>query len=1031
MSARLRSAVCAVFLLIVVGAPYLHAKTIVWLEDGVSAVDAPQPVRSTFEHLDRDLQVVSAAELPAALQNNTTNLLILPYGSAFPAKYWSAIYQYLERGGNLVTLGGKPFTRPVLQDNNSWKVLPETYAFSRQLFLNDYQETPGSAEVAAISNKDAVDAGFPEFRWKRAYSVVIRLSDEETVRRDGSSGTPDSELTALVQGSKDNHVLAAPIIQIDHFRNHFSGGRWVMVNCELESDFYVSRSAEELLNHLEKQSIMGAESLRVMPIYPLFLPGEPWEFQIEWHEFVDSPKSDMQLELIVERNGKVEREKKIALTSTPNILTASAVLDPVAGTGLRTVTARLTRNGVLCGVYRTGFWIRDRDYLLSGPRDSVDHNFFQVDKKQLPVVGTTYMASDMQRLYFRYPNPYVWDKDMNQISSDGLNMLRTGWWTDWDALTNNTGIVSERTVRTMEAYLMTARKHGLPVQWNLFAFMPDVFGGGNPYLSPESLRRQKTFVSSAVLPFKDVPFLMWDLINEPSFDNPKRFFATRPNGDADELRQWNAWLANRYGSREQIESAWKSVLPAGDIPVPAENDFSAQSANDGGRPLAIYDFDEFMQDKFAEWAQELRATIHAAGSSQLITVGQDEGGELTSPSPAYFKNDVDFTTVHTWWMYDGILWASLAAKQAGLPMLVQETGVQNEYDADGRPRRTPENEAALVERKVGIALGTGAGAIEWLWNINSLMRSQQEVTIGAIRPDGTERPEAQVLRGYAQFANSAREHFKQPEQEQVAILTSQALQYSVTNDLAVSAQTRAVRVMNYQCHIASRVVAENNVQEISGSKLVVLPSPQALQKSTWKILLTYVEQGGNLLLTGPVERDEHWQPTHRMRDLGVNATGSSLNFHGGTMDVNGAPIDISFSQNMQQRAESLSLAGGASYLEVKRGKGTIFLTAYPVELAESPQPTYQVYEHVLARLQLTPPYEGKTGSSAILIRPVSFADSILYLLVSESSQDEAIDIKDKATGASIHTNLPAQRTSLILLSKKDGSVLDSYSPPTF
>jgi hypothetical protein len=134
---------------------------------------------------------------------------------------------------------------------------------------------------------------------------------------------------------------------------------------------------------------------------------------------------------------------------------------------------------------------------------------------------------------------------------------------------------------------------------------------------------------------------------------------------------------------------------------------------------------------------------------------------------------------------------------------------------------------------------------------------------------------------------------------------------------------------------------------------------------------------------------------------------------------------------MQQRAESLSLAGGASYLEVKRGKGTIFLTAYPVELAESPRPTYQVYEHVLARLQLTPPYEGKTGSSAILIRPVSFADSILYLLVSESSQDEAIDIKDKATGASIHTNLPAQRTSLILLSKKDGSVLDSYSPPTF
>jgi len=29
----------------------------------------------------------------------------------------------------------------------------------------------------------------------------------------------------------------------------------------------------------------------------------------------------------------------------------------------------------------------------------------------------------------------------------------------------------------MEAYLMTARKHGLPVQFNVFAFLPDVLGG--------------------------------------------------------------------------------------------------------------------------------------------------------------------------------------------------------------------------------------------------------------------------------------------------------------------------------------------------------------------------------------------------------------------------------------------------------------------------------------------------------------------------------------------------------------------------
>lgn len=1018
-------------LLIVAGCASLHARTVVWFESGVSAVDAPQPSAAALERGFSGTQLEPADDLPKALKDSATDLLVLPYGSAFPVQEWDAIHQYLQRGGNLLTVGGKPFTRPVLRENNTWKVLPETYAFARQLFLSDYQATPGSAGLKQVRNADVLRASLPEFSWNRAFSLVIRLSDEETVRRDGSSGTPDSQLTTLLGGSRENRSLAAPIIQIDHFRNNFAGGRWVMANCELPGDFYDSRPAAEWLKALERQASNGAESLRVMPVYPLFLAGEPWEFQVEWQKFVRPSKRGVELELIVEHDGRVERDQKFALDEGANPLTTAVVLDPVAGPGLRRVTARLTQNGIEVGVYRTGFWIRDRNYLLSGPKVGVDRSFFQVDGRQLPVVGTTYMASDMQRLYFRYPNPYVWDKDMDQMEHAGINMLRTGWWTDWDALTGNTGIASERTVRTMEAFLMTARKHGLPVQWNLFAFQPDVFGGGNPYLSPEALRREEGFVASVVSPFKDVPFLMWDLINEPSFDNPKRFFITRPNGDAEELRQWNLWLENRYGTREQIESAWKSVLPAGDIPAPTERDFSAQSANDGGRPLAIHDFDRFTQDKFAAWARDLRATVHAAGSSQLITVGQDEGGELASPSPAYFKSDVDFTTVHTWWMYDNILWASLAAKQTGLPMLVQETGVQNEYDADGRPRRTPENEAALVERKIGIALGTGAGAIEWLWNINSLMRSEQEVTIGAIRPDGTERPEAQVLRGYAQFANSARDHFQQPEQEQVAILTSQALQYSVTSDLAVSAQNRAVRVMNYQCQVAARVVAENNAAEIRGSKLVVLPSPQALQESTWKALLAYVEQGGNLLVTGPAERDEHWQRTQRLRELGIDARAAALNFHGSTMDMNGAKIEVSFPQNMQERAEGLTLAGGASYLEVKRGKGTIFLTALPVELAESSQPTYQVYEHVLERLKLAPLYEGQAGSSSILIRPVPFADSILYLLVSESSEDEAIDIKDKATGASIRTDLPAQRTRLILLSRKDGRVLDSYSPPAF
>ena len=168
-------------------------------------------------------------------------------------------------------------------------------------------------------------------------------------------------------------------------------------------------------------------------------------------------------------------------------------------------------------IYHSGFWIRDEAYLRSGPRLSVNHDYFEVDGHPLAVVGTTYMSSEVQRLYFEHPNVYVWNQDLGQIHDAGLNMIRTGWWTGWDKFCDENGQPYERTLRTIEAYLMTARKYGLPVQFNFFAFLPDVLGGTNAFLDPEAVRRQQTLISAVVARFHDVPYLAWDLINEPSF----------------------------------------------------------------------------------------------------------------------------------------------------------------------------------------------------------------------------------------------------------------------------------------------------------------------------------------------------------------------------------------------------------------------------------------------------------------------------------------------------------------------------------
>ncbi len=969
-----------------------------------------------------------AAELNRRLSDQAAGLLILPYGSAFPLDQWRAIEDFLARGGNLLTLGGRPFTRPARFEDGQWRLLPETYAFARELLISDYQQTPGSSHLTSALNPDEAVADFSSLRWQRAYSMVIRLSQQETSTRVGASGTFDAQLKTLLWGTSGGRRVAAPIVEIDHYQNKFSGGRWVMLICQIDRTFFDNPGAGAFIEGLARQAALGAELLRVTPTYALFLPNEAWQFEIEWKQF-QKQRTPYKLSIAVSYEGQEEVRQTVDLDADSRGGVTTVTLASSGRRGFHRVDAQIFCGADKCGSYHTAFWVRDEAYLQSGPVVTVDKNYFRIDGKPIEVIGTTYMASDSQRLYFRYPNPYVWDEDMRQIAENGINMLRTGLWTDWDQLTGNTGVASERTRRTIEAFLMTARRHRLPVQFNLFAFMPEIFGGVNPYLDAEAVRRQEKYVESMVQPFARVPFLMWDLINEPSFDNPKRLFATHSNGDAAEAEEWNQWLLHKYGSRAAIESAWRASFPEGPIPTPTDQEMNAQSANDGGHPLAIYDFDLFAQESFAAWALKMRQIIRRAGSEQLITVGQDEGGALASPSPAFFNKAVDFSTMHSWWMNDDLLWDSLAARQAGMPVLVQETGVVMEAGPDGRPRRSPEADGALLEKKFGIAVATGAGAMEWLWNVNALMRSQQEITIGAVRPDGTEKPEAQVMSDYAKFAQAMQDRLSEPAPEEVTILTSQAAQFSVLGDLAIDAQHRAVRVMSYECHISARMVSENQVDDIAGSKLVVLPSAQVLRDATWQRLMAYVDNGGNLLLTGPAERDEHWEPENRLRQIGVDAATATLDYRNTTIDTGSGSIEVSFGSAAQRALETLVLPGGRSYMEVKHGKGTVFIVASPVELAESPESVAAVYSHVLSRIGIAPEFEAAHLAPGVLVRTEIWKNSVLYLFVSESSRNEDIEIRDKLTGANLKLTLPASRTKLMLLDLATGAVVASYAGP--
>jgi Cellulase (glycosyl hydrolase family 5) len=1013
------------------------AKTVVFWQSGFPSADSPAPNENTLRAALADAEFAGADQLPGNLAAPETDLLVLPYGSAWPEADWDEILRYLDRGGNLIVLGGKAFTRAAYLDANGWHLRTESVAQPLELFIDGYQQTPGSDSATFAPNGD-VFPKLPSFTWKRTFSPVVRLSVVNYDTSGGATGGEDMDLTTLVWGERDGHKLAAPVLELDHNANRFVGGRWILVACEPDAEFFSNR---ELLAALAQLALRRNDRFTLRPRLPLFLPGETLDLVYTPSDPSTDPPENEQLHLRVTSEDGAVHDDETAAVSSLLTLPASAA----DGKGFHTIEATLLRDGKPLRTYRSGFWMRDWQYLLSGPKLTVGSDYFALNGKPLPVVGTTYMSSDVSRLYLVLPNAYVWDHDMAQIHAAGLNMIRTGLWTTWQRLLAPDGEMTEPALRTIEAFLMCARHNDLPVQFNLFAFYPDEFGGQNGYLDPVALHAEALYARSIVDRFHAVPFLAWDLINEPSAN--KNLWRTLPDNDPFEASAWKKWLADRYPDRAKLlhdlaepslgvgralqssPSATGPETAAQDpLALPALGATYPDAVRSGFNPLKDYDYALYTQSVFGGWVLEMRNLIRAAGSGQLITVGQDEGGVAGRVSPAFYSPPIDFTSDHTWWDYDAILWASLVPKFPGKPLLIQETGEQRRLTLDGQLRFSAEVESWQLERKIAIAFAQGAGALEWVWNVNATMANDNEITIGAVRPDGTEKPEAQVLAGFAAFANESPQSFTRIEPPAVTMVTSQALLYSILGGLALDTQKRALRAMAYFDHTPLRMLPENRLTDLGVPKLVILPSPQGLTDKAWSELLDYVAHGGTLLVTGPVNRDEHWQPVDRAAASGVSATVVPLAVRGSVLALpGGKSYPLAFPANVQQSETwTMRFADGKSIETVPHGNGKILWTNDPVEFAEGYEATAALYRWALDQAGVKPPFrEVSPLSPDVLAFPTVLSDAEIYSFSNESLDSQTIDIVDALTGARIHFTMQAQRGAALLLGR-DGKALSSY-----
>jgi hypothetical protein len=1055
------------------------AKVVVFWQPGFPTV-ASQPVsRETLaKALDGMAPVFADLDQlkdPATLEG--AELLALPYGSAFPTEGWSAIQAYLRAGGNLVVLGGQALRVPVTSANGRFAQAAPQDTYSRDMGIQHTYEAP-------VPTPDSV-----KFAWRTEYGFLRALTIH--ARR---FFVLEGRLSGLGFAMNDEGLqVAAPVVVMD--RAGFGGGRGagapaagaapaaaagaagpagggrggagggaasrvVLLDFDPAPGFWDSADGISLIAASAGYARQGVTTFSLEMPFSTLKPGEPLKPVVHLRnanrERANKPLTgEVRLQLL--SGNLVEETQTVPVAGAAN---AEAVFTRSLPPGFYTVRGVWMEDGQAREAYQNGVWVEDAAQLKAGPALGVNKDFLTSDGKPFFPVGANYFSTEANGWDFSGPrNAWIWDRDFEEMQRYGVTFVRTGVWGPTlrliDAATKG---VTERFLRNLEAYLLSAHRHGIAVNFTFYAFTPRPLdpsapqpeqgrgganaetpaaaGGGrggrgaapaappepNVYVDPQAVRTELNYVLSIVNRFKDVPWLCYDLINEPSFSNPNRLWTgNTPNGDAAELDQWHKWLAEKY-TLADLGAAWRvtpdSLGGFDNIPLPSIANLTFARYQNAGEVRA-FDYNLFAQDKFTGWVRAMVDAIRATGSKQLINVGQDEGGVTNRVlNQFYSAGGVSFTTNHTYWQDDALLWDSVAAKRPGIPNITGETGYQPVRSADSTWRYDELTGNALNEKKwvLGFAAGS-SGAMMWDWD--------REVDFGIKRSDGSAKTLQAEMRGIGQFAAKAEAYATDLAEPQVALVLPQSYQLSIYNKDALSAEQNAVRALYQYARGEAYAVGEYQIQDLGSPKLIILPAPRGLAPAAWDAIRAKVSAGATLLVSGPFDGDAHFHATGREKPVGLAYETAPLEIREELMKFPGGDERLSYGGDKTTYLDRAVLPDKSLWAEKMVGRGKILFSPLPLELNDNLQAIGDVYRYAMKTAGVTPSYSTTLDDPGILICPTKYPHATLYALTSESEQT-AVNFTDQKSGKQFTGTLEPGRSALLLIGQ-DGALIASYN----
>ncbi|MCP3738606.1 beta-galactosidase [Rossellomorea sp. BNER] len=1018
------------------------ASKVVIFYDEAFPFEGHKPPIEIIKKFEKQASIVKAANLESFLLNNgELDCFINLHGSYFPKNAWGSIMANLKKGKGYIGIGGAPFRKPCNLFNGEWIPEREQTAYHAELNIHEVLTVNKKPIVKFVHNRD-----FPVFKdYEKLFSVqntanfILHPTKSSSIEHEmGSSGPIDARIYPLLKGiSVNKREVAAPSVLIENYKGQFTGGRWVFINQLLTSEFWNDKGCR-LLMELADFSARGVTELWVKTNYATYYHNETPVITFQAQSLLNEP-TNWSLELSITKNRITVEKHRLEVSITKELIIRNIYLrtkefDP----GLYELTCRLVSSTGEVRNIQQGFWFMDKDLLESGQPLTCGRDYFLKGNQPLPIVGMTYMTSDVARYFLFLPNPGTWNKDFSTMKAAGINYVRTGIWTAWRNMMFIDGHMDESIVRAIDAFILTAKQHDINLTFTFFSFTPEVWEGRNPYLDPRSIEAQKRFITSIVQRHRTTTNVNWDLINEPSlFDPNQTFSGPRTLQDDYDNSEYKEWVKERHGTISKLQERWNMTpveLPSFHHVKPPqfkEINSHIQDMATGKKGLKWLDYTLYTMDKHNEWITKLTKSIRRLSTNQLVTVGQDEALVSGRPSPFFYGETVDYTSNHSWWCMDQLLWDGIFAKTFNKPNLIQETGIMYVEKPNNQAKRTEEELRNILERKYAYAFAAGnAGAVQWLWNTNYLMNNINESNIGALRADGTEKPEANVSYDFGKFIRNIGYLFDNRKLEDIVVIFPFSNDFS-NRRFAFDATTKLTRVLAYELNQPFRALSEYDLTSLyeKHPKVIMIPSPHNFSSKALKEIFTYVKTHHvTLLFSGPMSIDEYWNETDRANEV-VGSTKLVNVLREEVLRINNDTLSVSFGDKRIAELIKEIDVNGNGLLEIKEidyGNGKIIWAPLPIELNERNESIKSLYQYTFNLAGLSEHLNWHKGNHlGIYGRKLDFENGKLFIFISEFGENTTIKITDPGTNQTYEFLLESER-SVLFATDKTGEILDTY-----